>query len=65
MHIPAFDSPKAQSELAMGKSIHRNGKLLILIRDCKCTKSKNGETNYYNQESLSGLKAVLERARLG
>ena len=27
VRIPAFDYPKAQGEPAMGKSIHRNGKL--------------------------------------
>ena len=64
MRIPAFDYPKAQGKPTMGKSIQRNGKLLILIKDCKCTKSKIGEANYYNQESLSGLKAVVGRARL-
>ena len=31
MCIPAFDYPKAKGELAMGKIIHRNGKMFVPI----------------------------------
>ena len=40
MRIPAFDYPKAQGKPAMGKSIHRNGKLLIPNWYCKTRKVK-------------------------
>ena len=40
MHIHAFDYPKAQGEPAMGKSIHRNGKLLIPNWYCETRKVK-------------------------
>ena len=40
MRILASDYPKAQDEPAMGKHIHRNGKLLIPNLYCKTRKVK-------------------------
>ena len=51
MCVPAFDYPKAQSEPAMGKSIHRNGKLFIPNWYCKTKKGKTDETNCWTHQA--------------